>query len=599
MTTTTQPAGFDAAVKTVSYRKSGQDRVTGRVSVRTLKEMIARWELGPDDLIRIDGEAAERRIRESPALSPLDEMLAEASEKVLQVRRGRGRRVDVIRQLEVLREYAEFNDRVYSVATFLLGWLRYAENSALARGLFLKSLERGYPFTSVARNNLAVAQIRLGDPAGRDNLILAANDPHRVPAALFNLARLLQHLQGLGESTDEIASIKDILKVARTEWRKSPPALGDPASYALLLCDGDIPASFASESKALAQAQGQIEDILAEGEDCLRQGRLEQATAHAARAASEIDLAREELSRGAAQKGSPRDSHNPALRFLCVRLGRLIKGTAAARESRENKTQLELFRKRLRSIEESLRLHVPPADLIQQAEILLDSARTEGEKSEATNLLRECQERTARHLVETANDLLQAGEKEVAIGLLRRALTLEARESDEIKLRLASVKRDELVEEITRCIHARAFDEARVKIALLRTLHPIFEPVADRLESEVRNSEANVLLERVVTLCAARNATREEIIEARRLLGKAQTLHEDPSSLRPVEAALLAVEARFGLKPPARREAAQGPRPAPPGTEGGGGPVPGPSSTGFALDPPDGAEGAEKGQDFR
>jgi hypothetical protein len=499
-------------------------------------------------------------------------MLAEASDRVLQVRRGHGRRADVIRQLEFLREYAEFNDRVYSVATFLLGWLRYAENSALARALVLKALERGYPFTSVARNNLAVSQIRLGDPAGRDNLILAANDPHRSPAALFNLARLLQHLKGLGENTDEIASIKDILKVARAEWRKSPPVLGDPPSYALLLCDGDIPASFASEARALAQAQGQIEDILAEGEDCLRQGRLEQAMAHAARAASEIDLAREELARGSSQASGP-------LRFLTVRLDRLTKGTSAARDARESQGQLELFRRRLRSIEESLRLKVPPADLIHQAEILLDSARGEGEKAEAANLRRECQERMARHLLDTANNLLQEGEKEVAIGLLHRALTLEARESDEIKLRLAAVRRDELVEEITGCIQSRSFEEARIKIALLRTIHPIFEPVAGRLESEVRSNEASFLLDKVVALCAARPVQKEPIILARKVFRRVQSLHKDVSLLRPVEEALRAVESRLGLEPE--------PPPLPPTTSG------------FALDPPDEPAGTEKTKEFR
>ena len=75
------------------------------------------------------------------------------------MRQGQGRRSEVLRALELLREYAEHNDGVYAVASFLLGWLRYAENPALARGLFLKAIERGYPVTSVARNNLAVAQI--------------------------------------------------------------------------------------------------------------------------------------------------------------------------------------------------------------------------------------------------------------------------------------------------------------------------------------------------------------------------------------------------------------------------------------------------------
>ena len=534
-------AGFDSPVKTVFYRKRGADHANGRVSVRTLKEMISRWELGPDDFIRMDGDASERRVKEYPTLSPLDEMLADASDRVVDLRKGQGKRVDVIRQLEVLREYAEYNDRVHSVASFLLGWLRYAENPAIARGLFLKALERGYPFTSVARNNLAVSQIRLGEPAGRDNLILAANDPHRTPAALVNLARLLQHLQSLGENTEEIANIKDLLKVARAEWRKVPPVLGDPSSFALFLCDGDIPASFASETRALAKAQGQIEDILAEAEDCLRQGRLEQAMAHSARAGAEMEAAREDLSRG-----SPHKAASP-LRFLSVRLARLIKSATAAREARDSQGQLELFRKRLGAIEENLSLEIPPADLIAQAEILLDSARTEGERAEAANILKECQERVARHLLETANELIGSGEKEVAMGLLRRALTLESRESEEIKLRLANIRRDELVEEITRCIASKDFDEARIRIARLRTMHPIFEPLAARLESEVKGSEGGFLLDRVVTLCGAKAPTREDIGEARRLFEAARSLQGDPSSLWPVEAELASIERRLGI----------------------------------------------------
>jgi hypothetical protein len=520
------------------------------VSVRTLKEMISRWELGPDDFIRIDDDATERRVKEYPALSPLDEMLADATEKVLALRKGTGRRSDVIRRLEVLREYAEFNDRVHAVASFLLGWLRYAENPALSRGLFLKALERGYPFTSIARNNLAVAQIRLGDAAGRDNLILAANDPQRTVASLINLARLLQHLQNLGENTDEIASVKDLLKVARAEWRKAPPAFGDPRSFALFLCDGDIPASFASESRSLAKAQGQIEDILAEGEDCLRQGRIEQAMAHAARASAEIDRARDDLSRAAGQKGAA------PLRFLSVRLSRLHKSSTAAREARETKGQLELFRKRLRAIEESLRLQVPPADLIQQAEILLDSARTDGEKSEAANLLRECQERVASHLLVTASELLAAGEKEVAIGLLRRALSLGSREGDEIKLRLANIHRDELVDDITRCLGTRAFEEARIKIARLRTIHPLFEPLARRLEAEVRSQEAAVLLDQVVALCGTASPGKETILRARTLFERARSFHAEPGALGPVEQELRRLEAKLGL--PAREGGAAG-----------------------------------------
>src|SRR5690606_34717307 len=135
--------------------------------------------------------------------------------------------------------------------------------------------------------------------------------------------------------------------------------------------------------------------------------------------------------------------------------------------------------------------------LIQQAEILLDSARTEGEKAEAAGVLRECQDRMARHLLVTAGELLAAGEKEVALGLLRRALTFDSRVADEVKLRMASVRRDELEEEIARSAASRNFEEARAKIALLRTIHPIFEPVSRRLEVEVNAQESGALIERV------------------------------------------------------------------------------------------------------
>lgn len=532
----------ETAVKTVFYRKAGPEGSSGRVSVRTLREMIAHWEIGPDDFIRLEGDAAERRVREYPALSPLDDMLQEAARKLFELRRGKGRRAEVIQALERLLEYAEKDDRVYSVACMLLGYLRYAENPTLARGLFLKALERGYPFTGVVRNNLAVSQIRLGDPAGRDNLILAANDPQRPPAALMNLARLLQHLQAHGENTEAIANVKDLLRAARAEWQKSPPVDGSPASLALFLCEGDIPATFASETRAISKAQGQIEDILAEAEDCLRQGRLEQAMAHAARAASELELVREELERAAPEKGlSP-------LRFLSVRLARLEKESQAAKEARERQAQLDVFRSRLRAIEESLRLKIPPADLIHQAEILLDSSRSEGERAEAAAILRECQDRVARHLLDTANELLASGEKDVALGLLNRALTLDSRVSEEIRLRIASIRRDELEEEIGRLAAAGAFEEAKAKIALLRTMHPVFEPVALRLESEVRNREAAALVERVVELAGTRGGARESVEEARRLFELAKALSEKPESLGPIEDELRKVEARHGIR---------------------------------------------------
>ena len=504
--------------------------------------MIAKWEIGPDDFIRIDGDPTERRVREYPALSPLDDMLHDASEKAHLLRKGSGRRADVIRELELLREYAEFNDTVYSASSFLLAWLRYAENPALARGLFLKAIERGYPFTSIARNNLAVAQIRLGDPAGRDNLILAANDPQRVPAALLNLARLLQHLQSLGENAEDIANIKDLLRVAKAEWRKSPPGPTDPGSFALFLCDGDIPASFASETRTVARVQGQIEDILAEAEDCLRQGRLEQATAHAARASAEIDRAREDLSKNEPRKVSP-------LKFLSIRLSRLEKGSVAARDIRERQGQLDTFRKRLTALEESLHLKVPPADLIQQAEVLLDSARTEVEKAEASSLLRECQSRVAKHLLHTANELLSSGEKDVAVGLLRRALGMDSDQRDEIELRLASVRRDELEKEITQSIGSGRFEEARARIARLRSVHPIFEPLARRLDAQTNIAEANAILDRIIALCGGPTADRAAIIEARRLLGEARALQPDIAVLRPIEAHVNSLEVKLGLPP--------------------------------------------------
>jgi hypothetical protein len=548
----TAAAGPEAAVKTVLYRKLGGEGASGRVSLRTLREMIARWEIGPDDLIRLEGEpgeSGERRVRDDPTIAPLDEMLQSAARRLVALRWGKDgapvRRAEVIRELEMLREYAERSDRVGSVASFYLGWLRFAESPALARGLFLKAIEKGYPATSVARNNLAVAQIRLGDPAGRDNLILAANDPHRTPASLHNLARLLEHLEALGENVDEIASVKDLLRVARAEWKKSPPEPGEPDSFALFLTTGDIPDSFGSSSRALARLQGQVEDILAEGETCLRQGRLEQALAHAARAAAEMDAARDDLGKSAPQKGiSP-------LRFLSVRLTRLEKEAAQAREARDRQGQLDTFRSRLAALEGSLRLKVPPSDLIQQAEILLDSARSEGEKAEARKLLQDCNGRVARHLLDTASELLASGEKDVATGLLRRALALESDLADEIRLRLGTIRRDELEKEIVHALHAGSFEEARIRIARLRSIHPIFEPVARRLERQADASEAGALLDRVVACISERGDTREAAAEALRLLAAARVLQPEAAALKPVEEHVVRLAARWGLPLPA------------------------------------------------
>lgn len=525
----TEASSSELAVKTVHYKNQTKDGLSRRVSLPTFREMIARWEIGPDDPIRLDGDAAERRVRDVPSLSPLDEMLRSASRKLIEVRKGKGKRTEVVLELEMLLKYAELNDSVSSTASFLLGWLRYAENPALARGLFLRTLERGYPFPSLARNNLAVCQVRLGDPAGRDNLILAANDPRRSPTALFNLARLLGHLKAIGEDTDEIASIKDLERVARREWAKAPPKEGDPGRYALFLCEGDIPVSFASRSRHLSRAQGQIEDLLADGEEHLKHGKLEQAMAHAARAASEIERAREDLGR------EDPDDRTSVLRFLRVRLSRLQTEASSAKELRGKKEQLEVFRARLERLEKCLKLPVPPADLIQQAEILVGSARTDAEREEAGSALRECQDSVARHLLRTADELLRAGEKEVAVGLFQRALAYGSRESDEIKLRLANVRREALVEEVSRAISQRSFEEARAKVSLLRAAHPIFEPVANRLEAEVKASEANALLERVAELSGARFPTKDCLEEARRLLEAALALHPDPGALKPME----------------------------------------------------------------
>ena len=73
---------FRSPVKTVFYRKRSANGASGRVSIRTFKELITRWEIGPDDTIRVDGDSTERRVREYPAISPLDEMLRDASDKV-------------------------------------------------------------------------------------------------------------------------------------------------------------------------------------------------------------------------------------------------------------------------------------------------------------------------------------------------------------------------------------------------------------------------------------------------------------------------------------------------------------------------------------
>jgi hypothetical protein len=361
-------------------------------------------------------------------------------------------------------------------------------------------------------------------------------------------------LQAQGESTEGIASVKDLQRVARAEWQKAPPADGAPSSWALFLCDGDVPASVASETRALSKAQGQIEDILVVGEDCLRTGRLEQARAHAARASSELERVRGELERTAPQKGlSP-------LEFLSVRLARLEKATHAAREARESQTQLEVFRRRLEAIEESLRLKVPPADLIQQAEILVDSSRNEGERAEALSTLQECQDRVARHLLETASEFLSSGEKEVALGLLQRALNFESRVTDEVRLRIASLRRDELEDEICRKLMAGEFDDARAKISLLRSVHPVYEPVAARLENELRTREATDLVEQVIGLCGGRSPSRDVIVKARGLFDHARSLHPRPGMLRAVEETLRAQEARHGLAPGADDAPADAPQ---------------------------------------
>lgn len=576
------PLPGNPAVKTVSYRKAGVAGGAGRVSLRTFREMIARWEIGPDDLVRLDDDPVERKVREYPGVSPLDDMLAGAQLKLSGLRQGEGRRLEILRELELLREYAEHNDRIQAVVCFLLGWLRYAENPAVARGLFLKAIERGYPATAVARNNLAVTQIRLGDPAGRDNLILAANDPQRPPAALRNLARLLHHLQGLGEDTESIASIKDLLRVARVEWHKAPPGPDDPAGYALFLCEGDIPASFTSEARLLAQAQGQIEDLLSEAEDFLRQGRLEQTLAHAARIAAEIERAHAELARleGKTSDGAdPRSAVSP-LRFLLVRLERIEKAAMVAKNVRDRSQALETYRRRLREIEESLRLPVPPADLIPRAEILVDSARTDAEREEAQAILRGCHGRIARHLITTSDEMLASGEREVAESLLRRAQTLDTALADEITLRLASLRREELEKEILEGIRSGAFEEARMKIARLRSVHRIFEPFAKRLEREADTAESNALLDRVTTLGSDRAGDRSAVEEALALFQSASVLHPEPAALAPLQAHLEALARRHGLRRPELSSQPRSPRrtKAPPAREGG-------EASGFELDP--------------
>jgi hypothetical protein len=221
-----------------------------------------------------------------------------------------------------------------------------------------------------------------------------------------------------------------------------------------------------------------------------------------------------------------------------VRLSRLEKATVAAREARARQGQLDTFRRRLQDLEASMKLKVPPADLIQLAEILLDSARTDGERAEGRNILRECQGRVARHLLQTANELLATGEREVAVGLLRRAQSLDSDVGDEIKLRLASIRRDELEKEISKSVEVGAFAEARIKIARLRSIHPIFEPVAMRLETEVDTTEAGKLLDQVVSVCSAADRDPQCVLEAKRLLERARSLHPDDRVLAPIEAHL-------------------------------------------------------------
>jgi hypothetical protein len=145
--------------------------------------------------------------------------------------------------------------------------------------------------------------------------------------------------------------------------------------------------------------------------------------------------------------------------------------------------------------------------LIQQAEILLDAARSEGERGEARKILRECQSRVAAHLMDTANKLLATGERDVAVGLLRKALAMDSDLRDEVRLRLASVRRSDLEKEIAQSMESGHFEEARARIARLRSIHPIYEPLAKRLEHEADIGESNFLLDAVVSLCASRPMT--------------------------------------------------------------------------------------------
>ena len=108
-----------------------------------------------------------------------------------------------------------------------------------------------------------------------------------------------------------------------------------------------------------------------------------------------------------------------------------------------------------------------------------------------------------------------------------------------------------LEEEIARSAASRNFEEARAKIALLRTIHPIFEPVSRRLEVEVNAQESGALIERVVVLLGAKTPTKDAALEARRLFGQARALHVKPSTLEPIEEQLRRLERSFGISGPA------------------------------------------------
>ena len=88
-----------------------------------------------------------------------------------------------------------------------------------------------------------------------------------------------------------------------------------------------------------------------------------------------------------------------------------------------------------------------------------------------------------------------------------------------------------------------------MRIARLRSIHPIYEPLAARLDGEVNAAEANAMLDRIVGICGAPSVDRDALLGVRKLLAQARALHPDPAVIKPIEAHVNALGVKCGLPP--------------------------------------------------